>query len=40
MLVELYASNYATSDGLVNGAYGILKTLTTHCEKIILWIMF
>ncbi len=28
-----------TFDGFVNGANGILKT-STHCEKIIVWIMF
>jgi len=33
MLVELCASNYATSDGLVNGVDGIFKTSTTYCEK-------
>ena len=40
MLVELCAGNYATYDGFVNGAYGIFKTLTTYCEKTIIWIMF
>ncbi len=40
MLVELCAGNYATSNGLVNGVDGIFKTLTTYCEKIIIWIMF
>jgi hypothetical protein len=40
MLVELCAGNYATFDGLVNGADGILKTSTTYCEKTIIWIMF
>jgi hypothetical protein len=34
MLVELCVSNYATYDGLAN------KTLTTYCDKIIIWIMF
>jgi hypothetical protein len=33
MLVELCDGNYATFDGLVNGAYDILKTSTTYCEK-------
>jgi hypothetical protein len=35
MLVELCVGNYATSHGLVNGAYDILKTLT-YCEKIMI----
>ncbi len=39
MLVELCTSNYATSDGLVNGINGIFKTLTTYCEKTIIWTM-
>jgi hypothetical protein len=40
MLVELCASNYVTSNSLVNGANGIFKALTTYCEKTIIWIMF
>ncbi len=40
MLVELCAHNYVTSNGLVNGVNGIFKTLTTYCEKSIIWIMF
>jgi hypothetical protein len=40
MLIELCASKYATYDGLVNGDDDILKTSTTYCEKIIIWIMF
>jgi hypothetical protein len=40
MLVELCASNYATSNGLVNGTNGIFKTSTTYYEKTIIWIMF
>jgi hypothetical protein len=40
MLVELYAGNYATSNGLVNGVNDILKTSTTYCEKPIIWIIF
>jgi len=40
MLVESFVGNYATSDGLVNGACGIFKTSTTYCEKTIIWIMF
>jgi hypothetical protein len=39
MLVELYVGNYATSDGLVNGADDIFKT-STYCEKTIMWTMF
>jgi hypothetical protein len=33
MLVALYASNYATYDG-------ISKESTTYCDKNIIWIMF
>jgi hypothetical protein len=40
MFVELYASNYATSYGLVNGVNGIFKASTTYCEKPIIWIIF
>ncbi len=40
MLVELCVDNYATSDGLVNGIDDIFKTLTTYCEKTIIWIIF
>jgi hypothetical protein len=40
MLVELCVGNYVTFDGLVNGVNGIFKTLTTYCEKTIIWIMF
>jgi hypothetical protein len=40
MLVELCVGNYATFDGLVDGADGIFKASTTYCEKIIIWIMF
>ncbi len=40
MLVELCVGNYATFDGLVNGANHIFKTSPTYCEKIIIWIMF
>ncbi len=40
MLVELCVGTYATFDGLVNGANGIFKTLTTYCEKTIVWIIF
>jgi hypothetical protein len=40
MLVEIRDGNYATSDGLVNGANGIFKASTTYCEKTIIWIIF
>jgi hypothetical protein len=40
MLIEFYANNYATSNGLVNGVDDIFKTSTTYCEKIIIQIMF
>jgi len=40
MLIELCVGNYATFDGLVNGANDILKTSITYCEKTIIWIMF
>jgi hypothetical protein len=33
MLVELCVSNYATSDGLVNGAYVIFKTWQNIVKK-------
>jgi hypothetical protein len=39
MLVELCVGNYATFDGLMNGANDIFKT-STYCEKTIMWIMF
>jgi hypothetical protein len=39
-LVELCVGSYATFDGLVNGADGILKTSTTYCEKTNIWIIF
>jgi hypothetical protein len=40
MLVKLCVGNYGTSNGLMNGANGIFKALTTYCEKTIIWIMF
>jgi len=40
MLIELCVGNYATFDGLVDGANDILKTSITYCEKTIIWIMF
>ncbi len=40
MLLELCVSNYATHDGFMNGVDNILKTLTTYCDKTIIWIRF
>ncbi len=40
MLVELCVGNYATYNGLVNGANDIFKASITYCEKTIIWIMF
>jgi hypothetical protein len=39
MLVELCVSNYATSNGIVNGIDDIVKASTTYNEKIIIWIL-
>jgi hypothetical protein len=39
MLVELCVSNYATSNGLVNGIDDIFKASTTSNENIIIWIL-
>ena len=40
MMVEIYACNYDSEDGLVNGADGILKG-NTKTEKLdVLWIKF
>jgi len=39
MLVELCVSNYATSNGLVNGIDDIFKASTTYNENIIIWIL-
>ncbi len=36
MLIELCVSNYATSNGLVNGIDNIFKASTTYNEKIII----
>jgi len=33
MLIELRISNYATFNGFVNEANGILKTSTKYCEN-------
>jgi len=38
MLIELCARKYSTFDGVVNGASGIFKTSTTHCNKNLIWI--
>jgi hypothetical protein len=39
-ILELCASNYATYDGLFDGADGIFKASTTYNDKTIIWIMF
>jgi len=40
MLVELCVCNYATSNGLTNGANGIFKVSKIYCEKTIIWMIF
>ena len=40
MLVEIYACNYDTQDGLVNGADGILKGYMKTEKLDVLWIKF
>jgi len=40
MLLELYVNNYATYDGIMNRTNNNFKTLTTYCDKTIIWIMF
>jgi hypothetical protein len=40
MLVEMYACNYDSQDGLVNGADGILKAYTKTKKVDVLWIKF
>jgi hypothetical protein len=41
MLVELWAINYATHDGLVNGAYGIFQGLIkVFNSQEVIWILF
>jgi hypothetical protein len=40
MVVELCVRNYATYDGLVNGADGVFKTSTSYHNKTIVWILF
>ena len=40
ILVELYAGNYNTKDGLVNGLDGIFKAYTKYNDFDIVWIRF
>ncbi|XP_059070801.1 uncharacterized protein LOC131860407 [Cryptomeria japonica] len=40
ILVEIYAGNYNTQDGLVNGSDGIFKIYTKHNHIDIIWIDF
>jgi hypothetical protein len=40
ILVEIYACNYDSQDGLVNGADGILKGYTKTKKLDVLWIKF
>jgi hypothetical protein len=40
MLVELCASNYATSDGLINGANGTFQEYIENNPKPLIWIHF
>jgi exonuclease III len=40
MLVEIYACNYDSQDGLVNGADGIVKAYTKKDKVDVLWIKF
>jgi hypothetical protein len=41
MLVELCAKNYATHDGLVNGANGIFqRSIKTFNPQEVIWILF
>jgi hypothetical protein len=40
MLFELCVGNYATFDGLVNGANGIFKTSVSYHNKTKIWISF
>ena len=40
MLVEIYACNYDSQDGLVNGVDGILKGYTKIEKLDVLWIKF
>ncbi len=40
MVVEFCARNYATYDGLVDGANGVFKTSTFYHNKTMVWILF
>jgi hypothetical protein len=40
MLVEIYACNYDSQDGLVNGADGVVKAYTKTYSTDVLWIRF
>jgi hypothetical protein len=40
MLVKLFARNYNTLDGLVNGANGTFKDFTQFFSKSFIWIQF
>jgi len=40
MVVESCVENYATYDGLVNGADGVFKTSTFYHNKTMVWILF
>jgi hypothetical protein len=40
MLVEIYACNYDSQDGLVNGADGVVKAYTKKNSTDVLWIKF
>ncbi len=40
IVVESCAQNYATYDGLVNGANGVFKTSTSYHNKTMVWILF
>ena len=38
MLTEIYARNYDSEDGLVNGADGIMKAYTKTKKNDVIWI--
>jgi hypothetical protein len=40
IVVGLCVGNYATYDGLVNGADGVFKTSTSYHNKTIVWTLF
>jgi hypothetical protein len=40
MLMELYVSNYATLDGLINGANGTFQDYIENNPKPLIWIYF